>query len=665
MGASVQPQQPGRIARNIEAMRSQGATDDDIEAYLTQHEGLKPEPASFDDVQGGAKSTAPKPFGIPKPDFKKIAPGVAANALNMAQGVPGAKAFEAAAGWAGSKLTDHPMSYKDSYDALTSMTDEIPTALKHAERIVGAGPLAAALPVKNANTAWGAIKGGAKVGARLGAADAALDANPDVSLNDRALNTAIGGGVGGAFGGLVGAGAKAFDKGRELNTLRKRVKAAPTLGASAETIDKDIATATTENYGKVREEAAANGGTSPGLKEGLNHPLVKPYVDIVRNSQAGKNASDAEVAQKARKLISRQRGGFKKKLALEYDANIDMQAEDLKEAAKVLDRAMSTPSQKPPLHLDIAGETSEVAPRVTPGRESMLGPMSRERPARTLPGHERVEGPMTREVAEQALPGHGQLSGHIPEGRAGAKMGEQAQVAVDPSGRVHVVSPRDVQGPAGPSFTLSPSPEQVVRPGVPSRPGFVLRGQPEQVVDPGAPARPAFQLRGQPEKVTPGVRIETPAMRVQTAPGEDVPAVAPSFPKAISEKARMEGERETFNTVSDATHRVMRGSPVAGKKLLKQSPEALQKLIGKMTPEETQKALTAVLGRAKEGMSIKPQQSLWRSLVELKGPATRLNRISPFVDQLDQKAGNTARQPMDMESVLRSLGILNAPLANR
>lgn len=44
MGASVQPQGPGdRISRNIAAMRAQGANEKDIEAYLTQVEGLKPE----------------------------------------------------------------------------------------------------------------------------------------------------------------------------------------------------------------------------------------------------------------------------------------------------------------------------------------------------------------------------------------------------------------------------------------------------------------------------------------------------------------------------------------------------------------------------------------------------------------------------------------------
>lgn len=43
MGASVRPEQGGsRIERNIAALRAQGASEQDVEAYLTQHEGLKP-----------------------------------------------------------------------------------------------------------------------------------------------------------------------------------------------------------------------------------------------------------------------------------------------------------------------------------------------------------------------------------------------------------------------------------------------------------------------------------------------------------------------------------------------------------------------------------------------------------------------------------------------
>lgn len=44
MGASARPESGGdRITRNIAAMRAQGASEHDVETYLTQHEGLAPE----------------------------------------------------------------------------------------------------------------------------------------------------------------------------------------------------------------------------------------------------------------------------------------------------------------------------------------------------------------------------------------------------------------------------------------------------------------------------------------------------------------------------------------------------------------------------------------------------------------------------------------------
>lgn len=52
MGASIRPESPGeRIKRNIAAMKAQGASEADIEAYLVQREGLKPETGpSFDNA---------------------------------------------------------------------------------------------------------------------------------------------------------------------------------------------------------------------------------------------------------------------------------------------------------------------------------------------------------------------------------------------------------------------------------------------------------------------------------------------------------------------------------------------------------------------------------------------------------------------------------------
>jgi hypothetical protein len=65
MGASVRPE--SRIERNIAALRSQGATEADVEAYLTQHEGLKPteQPSLGQRVKEGLGTAASQAYHHP------------------------------------------------------------------------------------------------------------------------------------------------------------------------------------------------------------------------------------------------------------------------------------------------------------------------------------------------------------------------------------------------------------------------------------------------------------------------------------------------------------------------------------------------------------------------------------------------------------------------
>lgn len=182
------------------------------------------------------------------------------------------------------------------------------------------------------------------------------------------------------------------------------------------------------------------------------------------------------------------------------------------------------------------------------------------------------------------------------------------------------------------------------------------------------PDGPAFQLRGQPEKVTPGVRVETPAMRVQTAPAEEVAPLAPSHPIAVSEHARMKGNRAAFNTAADATKRIMRGTSVAANKLDTQSPAAfLEEILG-MNPEEAQHALQGTLGRAKDEATIPapgPGSTLWGTVTSPLKPAVRVRRIAPFIDAIDKQAGNPVFSPTDLTEALKYLGVATAPNPDR
>ena len=181
------------------------------------------------------------------------------------------------------------------------------------------------------------------------------------------------------------------------------------------------------------------------------------------------------------------------------------------------------------------------------------------------------------------------------------------------------------------------------------------------------PAGPQFQMAGRPPVVRPGVRIESPAMRIQTAPAEDVPAAMPSFPAAVAERARMGRDRDAFNTAVGMTRRITGGKVTPVKQLEDKSPAAwLDQILG-YSPSELERATAGTLGAAKEGMGIHAPTShatLFGTLSNLAKPATRLNRIAPYVRALDEAAGRSVVQPREWEDVLRALGVLNAPLAS-
>lgn len=324
MGASVRPESAGaRIERNIAAMREQGANEADIEAYLTEHEGLKPEaPAKPARLPMAADATARRAPGTGRSgDFQAatnnigeqagfVGRGVAANVLNAAQGIPGMEALEAGAGALGSKFTDHPLSYRESRDALRAETEAIPSGIKHAERLIGGGVLAKALPAVKT------VAGAAKTGAALGAADVGLNANPDFTIEDRAKGIPIGALIGGAVGGGIAGGARLIDKGRELNTLRKRVNEAPTPGEASLAKKDAIAAADDALYGAAESEAAANGGTSPAVQQVLDHPRIKPLADEIRESFAfqGKPTDDASIVFQLHRELSAKEGPLIQKI---------------------------------------------------------------------------------------------------------------------------------------------------------------------------------------------------------------------------------------------------------------------------------------------------------------------------------------------------------------
>lgn len=185
-------------------------------------------------------------------------------------------------------------------------------------------------------------------------------------------------------------------------------------------------------------------------------------------------------------------------------------------------------------------------------------------------------------------------------------------------------------------------------------------------------------------------RTSPSQMDVVTAPPtrtETVPGVMPSFPTAVSEHARMMGNRAVFNDAVDMTRRVMTGKPVAANRLDTWSPAAWMDRINQMTPEQARFARDAVLGSAKP--MVKPVIPSPTTLAAgtaggailgggpgaglgalggyaasagkaLAGNVRRLNRISPILDALDAVAGTPTRPPLDPTRALQAAALLQA-----
>jgi hypothetical protein len=293
----------------------------------------------FEAVAGDPRATA----GAAADYAKFLGKGAVVHLANTAQVIPGARAVESGLLSAGSQLTDNPRSFGEARDALDREIEKtIPPEVRVAEHVAGGLALGRVLPLGNTKTVLGAVGKGAAVGGGLGAPDQLLSADP-MTVGERAKRTIIGGGVGAGAGAvLTGAGA-AIDKGLQLASIAKRVRQAPTVGASAVARDKAITAATKENYAELADEAqqAALRPTTTAVHDAFEDPDIAPFVEKVRASRRFQNADDATVAREADKLMTRQRRGWQKQQKeLGYDADRDMKIGDLSDAQQVLRRAV-------------------------------------------------------------------------------------------------------------------------------------------------------------------------------------------------------------------------------------------------------------------------------------------------------------------------------------
>ncbi len=224
-----------RITANIQKMQAGGASDAEIEQYLTGVEHLAPQhltpkysPKAIASINKAEQANAA--------DEDASQPGygerLATHVLNAAHGIPGVEAVEAGAGALGSRATNNPMNYSQALAALRSSTGNIGAGTSFAEKALGSlatAPLAAA--TGGSPTLTGGI---------YGALSGALKADPE-SLAQRGAETAGRGVLGGALGlagsGLFAGGSALASKaasmdGRLANALRSGLsRATPTAPA--------------------------------------------------------------------------------------------------------------------------------------------------------------------------------------------------------------------------------------------------------------------------------------------------------------------------------------------------------------------------------------------------------------------------------------------------
>lgn len=484
-----------------------GANDDELRQIASDWQAKN----------GGAPSGAQP---MPQPADASQAPpqgdmfdSAARHVLNTAQGIPGFEALEAFSGMLGSHLPGNkPMSYSESLKNLRETTGEIGSKTALAEKFLGGLYAMRMLPPSIA-------KNPVASGALLAGSDEALNADPDESLAERGVRTAAGATAGGILGraaGIVSSGVGSmFGKSAAATLLAKNAERA----AAAKTL---YAAALDEGQGKAATAAVSNFLKEPDIAEIVSDlQKTRPFQSV--------SASDPRMLDAVYKELSDRAIQIRKGLDAVTPNRANSRRfgiEDIDAAKQRLLNALEASGKTPPMTLDVPASKIETEPLYSRGHEVAFGP--------------------------------------VLEGTAGRARGYSAQVALDANGQSVAVSPRDVQGPAGPAFLLHADPERMVRP---------------------------------------GVVIETPAMRVQTAPSKPLPAMMPSYRKAVEDFAARTREMNEIQRGYGAVLSRMGGMPSV-KQLMRTAPEALADNLSNAAPADALANARGILGGVKQAPGI-------------------------------------------------------------
>lgn len=538
------------------------------------------------DREAAALETTPLPGAIGKAGISTL--------LNIGQALPGMEAVQAGIGSAVSRLptwmggSEQPLSYNESLETVRGLAGAHPAKVL-ARGLSGAAlaPLLPASPVAS--------------GALLGYAEGALSPDMDQSLLERTGRGAVGAGIGALLG-------KGLEKtGTVVRALRTKTPQANILQRQAERAESAA-----RLYGAAQSEGERNGANT-AVRSFIQEPEIADRIAALKTLEQYQHLADdsPEMMRALARSMSDEAKMLQKGMA-QVDPSkpntLRDKAKSLGLTKARLKRVVSEPSvtTKPPLYYDVPGTSVVREPKP----------------------------PLTLDVAPEVLETEAVFSrgtpyrqGHVMEGTAGAARGNQAQVAIDASGRAIAVSPRDVQGPAGPAFQLREQPEQLLRPGVRiETPGMRVQT---------APGQPGFELTSSP-------------MRVQTAPAETVtePAMMPSFREAEADFARRTRDIEAIGKGMNALQGATKNKrptfdQIQSKKT--KTPETFAAWYQTASPSEKQAAIEGILGDVKNAFG----EPGWR----LQSGRRATGKAAEILRSVD---------PSSTEDILRLLGIATA-----
>lgn len=138
--------------------------------------------------------------------------------------------------------------------------------------------------------------------------------------------------------------------------------------------------------------------------------------------------------------------------------------------------------------------------------------------------------------------------------------------------------------------------------------------------------------------------------------------IMPGYRPAVTQHAQMAEALDALKNTKDATQRIMNNSNVAGRNLEKNSPEAFKASIIKMKKDEALAAREAVLGQLHQGAPSYLNARPWKGF-GLPSANTAINRVSPYLQMIEDQIGGQAPVASQNLPVTQSSGVLRRALA--